>query len=301
MSDGQFETLIQRCAGERGAAYVSARDQILVLGTAAVELVEAKSQEPDWQIRTAAEILLGWLTHRPLFEEVVPDTRAAWLEHEPATPITGRLPAARRAAILAARGSAIVPRLIEIVTKTDEYASGDELQAIMLALDYLRDPRAVMPLAELTRTSTDEGLQTLALATLGQLADPQAFDVARAVFANRDRGPVVRSVAAVCLGQLGDPRAAQALLAAAQDARQASIFRAGAIRGLGYLGETSAGPVLATVLRETSDERLALSAVDALAQLGNDPAIETLEEIARGHSQVSVRRAAQDAREGLPA
>jgi len=301
MSDEPFEARFQRCLTESGAGYLSARDEILALGTAAVALVQAKARLPDWRTQTVGEILLGWLTQRTLFEQVVPDARAAWLEQVPAKPITGTLSAVRRASMLAGHGPAIVPRLIEILTKTREYAAGDELQVIMLALDYLRDPLAVMPLAELAGTSTDAGLQTLALATLGTLGDRRAFDVAGAVLADRDRGPVVRGAAAVCLGQLRDPRATGALLAVAQDPGQASVLRQSAVRGLGYVGGPGAGPALAALLREAADERLALTAVDALARLGDRSAAETLEEAARSHDQVAVRRAAQDAREGLPA
>jgi hypothetical protein len=301
MSDGQFEALFQRCLTESNAAYVSARDAVLALGSAAVDLVEAKAREPEWQSRSVAEILLGWLTQRPLFERVMQDARAAWLDGAQAKPITGELTPARRAAILASHGPAVVPRLVEILTKTHEYATGVELQVIMLALDYLRDPRAVMPLVELARVPADEGLQTLVLGTLGTLGDDRAFDVAQAVLTDRGRGPVVRGAAAVCLGQLRDPRAAGALLAVVQDPTHGSVLREGAIRGLGYLGDTSAGATLATILQEAADEQLALAAVDALAKLGDRTATEALEEVARSHDQVAVRRAAQDAREGLPA
>lgn len=301
MSDGQFEALFQRCLTESDAAYASARDAILALGSAAVEPVEAKARQPQWQTSTIAEILLGWLTRRQLFEQVMPAIRAAWPDDAHPRPIAGELTPARRAAILASRGPAIVQRLIEILTKTHEYTTGDELQILMLALDYLRDPRAVMPLVELARGPGDEGLQTLVLGTLGTLGDARVFDVAQTILEDRDRGPVVRGAAAVCLGQLGDRRAAGALLAVVQDPGQGLVLRESAVRGLGYLGDPSAGATLAVILREAADERLALTTVDALARLGDRPAAETLEEAARGHALVAVRRAAQDAREGLPA
>jgi HEAT repeat protein len=302
MSDGQFEVLFERCVTETDAAYRSARDTLLALGPGAVRLVEAKAGQPDWRTRTVAEILHGWLTQRPLFERVMPDARADWAQRSPARPIADTLSAARRGAMLASHGPAIVPRLLEIMTKTHEYDTGDgeALEAVMLALAYLRDPRAVLPLAELTRTSPGPGLQLLALGTLGALGDNRAFDIAQAVFADRDQGPVVRGAAAVCLGQLQDRRATAALLAVAQDPGAPSVLREDAVHGLGYLGDPGAVATLAAVLR-TADERLALAAVDALGKLGDAAAVQTLEEAARDHSQVAVRQAARDAREGLPA
>jgi HEAT repeat protein len=299
MSDGQFEALFQRCVAESDAAYTSARDALLALDTVAVEPVQAKALGPEWQTKTVAEILLGWLQTRPLFEQVMPAIRGA--DGAQVRPISGELTPARRAAMLANRGVAIVPRLIEILTKTHEYTTGDELQILLLALDYLRDQRAVMPLVELVRDPDDDGLQALVLGTLGTLGDSRALDVARTALEDRGRRPIVRAAAAVCIGQLGDRQAVGALLAIVQDPGQALVLRESAVRALGYLGDRSAGATLAVILREAADERLALTTVDALAKLGDHAAAETLEEAARDHALVAVRRAARDAREGLPA
>jgi HEAT repeat protein len=302
MSDGQFEALFQQCLTQTDAAYRSARDALLALGPAAVAPVEAKAGQPDWRTQMVAGILRGWLTQRPLFERVMADARADWVGRSPGRPVAGTLSSTRRGAMLTSHGPVIVPRLLEIVTKTHEYApaNGEALEAVMVALGYLRDQRAVLPLAELTRSSPEPGLRLLALGTLGALGDPRAFDAAQAVMADRDQSPVVRGAAAICLGQLRDRRATAALLAAAQDTSEASVLREDAVRGLGYLGDPAAAATLAAVLR-AGDERLALAAVDALGKLGDAAAAQTLEEAARDHTQVAVRQAARDAREGLPA
>ncbi len=107
----------------------------------------------------------------------------------------------RRAELLAGYQEDVVPRLLEILAKSLEYGDGAQLQAIALALDYLRDRRAARPLAELARDDGDQGVQ--ALAALGSLGEPVGEETARAILADPGRGPLVREVAAAVLAQAG--------------------------------------------------------------------------------------------------
>ncbi|WP_236005111.1 HEAT repeat domain-containing protein [Nonomuraea antri] len=294
MIDDPFETLFLSCVDRTGEPYTAAREELRRRGGEIAGPLEERAAATDWATHTTARILLGWIRDRSLFEQVTSILR----DRDSAPRRVGLAPApTASAAAVAALGSKVVPRLIEILTKTHEHRDGISGQVVLLALDYLRDPLAVMPLRRLALDTADEQERTLAVAALGGIGDDRAFDLARDVFNDAGRGEVLRGTAALCLGRLGLPEAGEVLLAAARRAGEGSTVRASAVRAIGYLGDPAHVAGLRQVLEgETADGALALEAVGALARLGDAPA---LRQAARSHPLSAVRSAAQEAAAGL--
>lgn len=295
MANGSFESLFQTCVAETGPAYTAARDALLAMGATISQQLQERAAASDWRIAATAQILLGWITNRALFEEALAAARPALPDKSQGRPITGTRSPTRRASILAAYGGPVVPLLLEIVMKPAVHGGGNLLQAALLALNSLRDTRAVMPLIDMAEQSSSEGLQLYTLAVLGTIGDDRAVGVAQRVFANRNRSSATRGAAAVALGQLRATGSTPGLLAAARDPNESQILRENAVHALGYMGDVSAGTALGTLLNESQDERLSLALVDALNKIGGQEAIAALERTSRTAAAATVRRAAEDA------
>jgi HEAT repeat protein len=298
MANGSIDELLTTCATATGPTYIAARDAVRAMGASALPALEARRAETDWRMRTAVEILLGWLQEPELYESAVPTARGE-VPAGSLAPLTGRYPATRRATALAAAGGAIVPRLIELATRSPELHEGDARAAVLLALEYLRDERAVLPLLALVETpAADPGVQLFALSALGSTGDARAADVALAAFRDRSRPAPVRGAAIACLGRLRDSRVAAEASAAARNTSEPASVRESAVYALGAVRTPAAAAALAALLQTRPDEPLALATIAALGQHGSDPvATAALEELGRTHTLASVRRAAQDARD----
>jgi HEAT repeat protein len=268
MANGSFDTLFQNCVAETGPAYVAARDQLLALGEAAAAQLTGLTSDNDWRRATTAQILLGWLRNRPLFEEALAASSPTLPEGSKGRPIKGTRTPTRRANVFTSYGETIVPLLLEIVIKTGLAGDDHRLQPALLALDSLRDSRAVMPLIDLAERTDSAGLQLYTLAVLGTIGDERAADVAQRVFANRDKSSSVRGAAAVALGQLRATSSTPALLAVARDPNESQILRENAVHALGYMGDLSTGTPLSSLLDESREERISLALGVAVNKFG---------------------------------
>jgi HEAT repeat protein len=285
-------TAFQSCVTGTGTAYTTARNELLAEGETIVSTLEAETTSTDWQTRTVAQILLGWIQHRDLFEQVNAVLKSGTAPKQPRSP-------ALVAETLACLGSETVPRLLEILTKTDE----PRQPIVLRALALLRDPRGAPPLLELLGRTRDSARRVQILATLGAIGDPVAFDDARELLLDDDQSPAVRGAAALCLGSLGDQRAAGHLMASA--AASPPMLRGAAYRALGFMDEIPDEGDLADRLADEADELAALELVGTLAQVAAriepfavSPAVDALSRAAHDHASAAVRRAALNAVRG---
>lgn len=301
MANDEFTQLFQTCVAREGNEYVAARDAILAAGAAVRAHIAAKLEAADWREQLPAHILAGWLDHRAVFEQAADIVRGYPSDRMLVTPIGGTFTPAERAQSLAGMGAVIVPRLLEMLLKTKEYADTAELQAILQALHALRDDRAVLPLANLVGLRAPDPARVFALGVLGSLRDPRAFDAVQLAFASPENSVAVRGAAAVALGLFADRRATAGLLAALRDPTEDASVRRHAARGLGYLGDPAAGDALAALLRGEQPPEMALTIVQALGRLGGSSALAALEEAGRTHTDATVRRAAEGTHRSLVA
>jgi HEAT repeat protein len=196
-------------------------------------------------------------------------------------------------------GSAIVTRLLEMLLKTKEYADIAETQAILQALNALRDERAVLPLVDLVGRRAPDPTRIFALGVLGSMRDLRSFETVQAAFANLENSAGVRSAAAVALGRFAERRATTSLMAALRDPTEDASVRRHAARGLGYLGDPAAGAALAELLRSEQPPEMALTVVQALGNLGGTSALAALEEAGRNHADAMIRRTAEQTSRSL--
>src|SRR5512145_531975 len=207
MANGDFTQQFQICVERDGSEYVAARDAILADGAGVRPQLVPKLDSADWREQLAAQILIGWIDQRPLFERVETIVSGRPTGPRVVMPITGMAPAVQRARTLARQGAAVVPRLLEMLLKTGEYLATETLQAITQALELLNDERAVLPLADLVGRPANNQARVFALNVLGVMHDPRAFDAVQTAFARQENEPIVRGAAAVALGLLADRRA----------------------------------------------------------------------------------------------
>jgi HEAT repeat protein len=299
MSNGEFAQLFQTCITRENREYVVARDAILAMGAAVRPQIDVKLDAVDWQEQMVAQILAAWLDNRILFGQVMSIVNGSSSEYMLVSSISGTWPPADRAGGLRALGSVVVPRLLEILLKSKETSEVAGIQAILQALNGLRDARAVMPLANLVGKQVVEPARILALGVLGTFKDARTFETVRSALANLDNSAGVRSAAAVALGLFEDRRATPALLAALRDPTENDAVRRQAARGLGYLRDPAASNALAGMLRSEQPPEMALTLVQALGKLGGSIAVAALEEAGRSHSDEGIRHAAEGARRML--
>lgn len=299
MSNGDFTQLFQTCVTREGTEYVQARDAILAIGAAVRPQLEAKLDAADWQEQLAAQIIIGWLDNRPLYDQVKRLVQGLPAPYSLNVPIAGTYTPSDRARGLREVGMVIVPRLLEIVLKTKETIDTSDIQAIFQTLNALRDPRSVLPLAALVGRRATEPAKIFALGTLGTLKDPRTFQTVQSALANQQNSSGVRSAAAVALGMFEDQRATPVLLALLRDTTEDEAVRRHAVRGLGYVGDPSASEALAGLLRSEQPPQMALTLVQALGQLGGPVAIAALEETRTSHGDTNIRQAADTTRRNL--
>jgi HEAT repeat protein len=314
MTPEDFDRHFNDCVNGTSAEYVEARESLIREATPeAIPEITARLQDrrsAGEAEAITAEILLGWLEQRPLFEQVDSIIRSA---QEPPSDRwkSGSPTPANMAHRLSIMGPGIVPRLIEILTRLpgDPLATGRGAQVVLAALELLQDPRAGTSLIALVGDpSRGDDQRILALAALGGIArasmadDSRALELASRLLADSERSAVVRGAAALCLGRMGDPQVAGQLLAEAGPGREILLRRA-AVQALGHLGGWSEATATALVelLRTEDDEAMGLMLVNAIASLrvprsstGGD-VIRELQHVSEGHRSLAVRRAARDA------
>lgn len=313
MTGEEFEDRFQDCARTTGEEYVTARDTLLAEGISISDSLRAKLADAGQ--RTTAEILLGWIARKPTYVEVKPMMQRL----KTAGPRGRTVTPSHIARTLAGLGPSVVPRLIEMLTKTDEAATGSDPQIVMQALGYMRDRRAVQPLLGLMRSTGDGEVRVLAMATLGDVGergDPDILHAMRQEMATETRDPAGRGAAILCLGRISTEASDRdRLIAMARDRNVDTVLRESAIRAMGHMWQGQdtalfAGSVpgeseLGSLLLEETDEALALECVGALDRItgrpesqllfaAGGPALSALTRAQAAHASLAVRRAAAD-------
>ena len=294
MTSDEFDLQFQAAAKETGPVYVKARDGIVGMRHAALPSLQAKRQGGDWQSLLAADILSGWITNKDLFDRATEFIKGN-LPGKP--PITGQFTPEQRAKVTAQLGRDVTPRLLEILSKTREFGTGDDRQALFGAISILRDSRAVPVLLELLATSEDSGLRVLAADSLGKLEDLRAAPALEAIMKDPSQSKELRGVCAIGVGQLRTPNASALLQGILLDQGEDLALLKSAARGLSRLGDTQATATLLQALDRNADVELTLILIDTLGELGNASCLPALRRLASNHPDRFVRESARDAQE----
>lgn len=302
MESGPLEQAFAAAMKSEGSAYIAARDRIVGQGAGAVSFLEQKAADHDWRAALTAQMALAWIRERPLAEECSRLMRGQIPGKELARPITGAWPASVRGLEIAQRGKAATPRVLELLTKSREYANGTEVQALFVALGALRDARAVPPLVEVAAGRAghaDLGARVSAVEALGGIGDARASGPLQDV-ARRATEPLeLRRAAVEALGTLEDRHAAPLLLGIAQDPHADASLRAQAAYALGNTGDAAAAAQLARSLDHESNTELLQAILTTLASIGGEAALPPVERLAARHPDEYIRSEAAHTRDAI--
>lgn len=294
-----FEHAFDRAVQERGEAYRKARQEIIGLGACVKLPLEQRGGAKRWQVSLTAETLLGWLETPAVYEECADALRAKWAEDDVVPSMSGSVSASVRAEVAAARGPVVVPRLIEMLTKSMECNGRAEQSAAMIALSYLRDRRATMPIAEIAGEWTDHAMRLMAVSTLGVLGDQRSVPALLGLLADPSEDAELRGEVAAALGAIGDPRAFDRLGVILLDETEPTGLRVRVAHALGRLHDPGANTILLQMVETPAHTELLVAVVSALEQTGDRSALPALEKLAETHAARLVRQAAADAQSAI--
>lgn len=297
MNTDDFEQLFQQAAAARTARYEAARSRLVNLGAEAVPLLEEKARaEDDWRSVFTATVLLGWIQTPAVYEECSRYVRGDFEMGGIGQPIGGSPGISARATKLYALGEAAVPRLVEMLLKTKEYADKTELASITEALRLFLDPATIPPLmAVLADTEEDELPRVLAAGVLGQFDDDDVRTLLVDVLTDSDNGDQLRGTAAVMLGTLGEAQAVEPLVEIAVSSGQGQALRLDALAALGELADPRAAePLQVSVVGET-DRVVQLSMINTLGKVSTAAAIPLLNDLCAREEDEDLCEAVEDA------
>jgi hypothetical protein len=180
MDEREFMRLFHTVEFDRGAPYVRARDQLVLAGEGARPHLDRYSSDPDRGRAQAAQVVLGWIDHGDeyrrcsdlLLRRVPPPRLFPEMAYAPEVQ-----PAVK------AMHPLVVPRMIELLLKTDEIRFRDEHSWYLLTDSMEIDHRYVEPLAvamQDERRSTAERI-IIAETLYGSYSDLRALEFAESV------------------------------------------------------------------------------------------------------------------------
>lgn len=303
MDNAQFDSSFQAAVNDTGEPYLKARTTIIDTGAQAIPRLKARqTPSADWKTGMVADIMLGWLTEKDLFEKCTRYVKGD-LPGEP--PITGKFTLLDRAKAVANLGKDVVPRLLEMIIKTREASDIDETGAVFGALSLLGDQRAVMPLLELLQSEKDADRKIGAASVLGRLRDVIAVQPLQGILLDGKQPTALRATAAVSLGELRDLRASVPLQNVLLDKTNLLELREAAVRAIDILGDPGASGALVRALPQAlaeadeDDPSFPLIIIETLGKLGEASSLALLNDLAKKHSDEFIREAAQEAREKI--
>lgn len=301
MDDEEMRRRFELLVDARGAAYARARDELLAQGARLRPWLLVWEEDADWRPALTAKTLLGWLDDRERFDAV-----AGYLEGRVAPPPPAGLHPTSMGYSLAARvasvvemGTAITPRLLEIVLREppvhldDEQHSEDALRQenARAALGRLRDEQSREPLADAVGDPSRPLWLRAACAEVlgGDLGDPRgaafgrtlAWDEARTLEAR------VKGIGLLVGGATDEDRAALRALAA--DTGAAPRLRSTALTALRDLREPRLAALCASLLDEVTDEAMRIDLVGLIGVEGGVSALPTLQHVATSDPSEEVR------------
>ncbi len=281
MTRAEFDAQFDRCVASVDAEYQTAVGGLASAGAEVEPWIAELAGSSDWRRRTVAQAL----QLRRSDPEVLAAIDAVIAGQPPGTgrrvqPAGGILSHPRRATLLAAMGSRVVPRLVEIVSH-GEPGNPAAVPVASLALERLRDPRAVEPLVAAARTEGGVVGRSLAIALLGEMRAPEVAETARTAAADGSASPSVRGAALTALGQLRQVESLPVLLASATSTREDTTVRESALRALGMMGDAVNDAAVAALgaIARGGDERLASAAIDAVRSVETPAARSLLAEL----------------------
>lgn len=251
-----ISTLIMALRTDDRRAHTLVVDDLVRMGTAAVEPLLSVLDDPNPNVRAGAARALGKIGDLQALGSLI-----FRLRYDPE-------PEVRKSAVWALQmgGEHAVSALVETLRDPDEWVRF----GAVIVLSKLGE-HAVEPLIAALQDS-NALMRANAAETLGRIGDTRAADALAEALS--DTNETVWQQVAISLGRLRDARAVNPLIAVIRD--PASEMRTKAIRALGYIRDVRAVDPLTDVIYEETDRWMRLFAIEALGQVGDIRAVEVL-------------------------
>jgi hypothetical protein len=282
-------------AFKEGPSYVDARDAILAAAAQQPDEVRGRLEailaaSPEWQSRMAAEVLLGWLDHREAFTLCAIYARGDLVGREP---VAGFKPQHRGRAI-AGLGTAVTPRILELLMKTGECTDREATEALFHALTLLEDPRAAEPMLALASRKGERDLRAGALRVLSALADSRGIEPSLKIVQDPWEPAETRSAAVYALVGFQGDEIGPALLGFLERPDFPSELRQAAAEALYRRADPATRPGLLAALPRVEDETVLPTLLLAVGEVGTEADVPVLQAYAgTGNEEVQqlVRKA----------
>jgi hypothetical protein len=302
MDSDRFKTRFETAVTAQGKSYQNSKKAILDMGQAAIPRLEAEIERGEhWKNVLTAKILLGWLTHEALYEECTNFMQGIWPQEGKAVPIGGKPGATARANMIHSQGTDVIPRVLEMLTKTREYTDQIEMGGIMGALRYFHDPETTPPVIEVLESEEeDEHIRVLAVGVLGEFSDDdRARESMLGILLDEESSDRLRGTAGITLSYLKESRALEPLVGIVMDGKNSQSLRLDSFLALGELGDERAIEPLHKSLAAERDQVLLQAIIGALARVGDRSSIRALETASEVHKDEDITEATEDAIEEI--
>jgi len=210
-------------------------------------------------------------------------------------PVTGIWSPSARGQAIAALGLAATPRILEILTKTREYANDNERDALFVALALLRDARATLPLVAFLADGYPEPVKEQAASALGRIADSRGVDVLSVTLRNPAAPVQLRGACALAIGQIRDPRGLEPLLEVFSNENTSNVLKQQALLGIGSMGDIRASAPLTARLDQEQNTQNVKQILSALESVGDTKSLRVVASVANQDPDESVRERATEA------
>jgi hypothetical protein len=294
MDEREFMRLFHTVEFDRGAPYVRARDALVRAGDAARPYLENYVSDPDRGRAQAAQVVLGWIDHGDeyrrcsdlLLRRVPPPRLFPEMAYAPEVQ-----PAVK------AMHPLVVPRMIELLLKTDEIRFRDEDSWYLLTDSMEIDHRYVEPLAAIIQDEGRTTAERLAVAHVLydsysdlralELAEWVAWDARAAVEHRQDAFHLLEKAERVDVL----PRLRAALDDPATPERTLLVY----VTAIDYFDDRSSIDALLRILPRARSAALRREIVVTLGTLEDPRAIPEVERIVESDPDSQVREAARRA------
>lgn len=301
MDASEFETHFQSAVDGKEAVYRDSRDKILEAGSAALPLLDEKTGSAEgWRTTLTASIIKGWITNRSAYEQCTGFAKGDYPFQGPGRPITGEHGSSDRSQRIHSLGTVVVPRILEMISKTGEYESQTEVDALMSALVAFKEPDSVPPVREIAESeSADSHLRVLAITVLGEFDRDDTRDALLELLMKEENPEEIRGAAATELAELKDPRVLAPVETILTTEHAGEELKLDALMAMSDLADPRGVSILERLFQVEKNEVIIQSAVETLGEIGDSSSIGLLERIRREHSDEDIHEAVEEAIETL--
>lgn len=264
------ETLIIALRTEDRRAHTLVVDDLVKVGTAAVEPLLLALEDANPNVRAGAARALGKIGDPRALDILI-----ACLREDSSAEV-------RKSAVWALHMGDVraVGPLIEALHDRDEWVRF----GATIVLAKIGFP-SVLPLIRTLQRDADPRVRAIAAETLGRIGDVRALEALALALNDTDEG--ICQQAAIALGRMADARAVWPLIHIL--AGPAVDLHTKAIKALGYIGDVRAVDPLIDQVYENGDRWVRLFAIEALGKISDLRAIEALVDAALYDESQDVR------------